>query len=82
MFLPPEYVWFEPVLIASVVVFVVSWIGNSIFFGNRFANALVTALVFAAVFGAITYFGYGSVSMKVTTEQSQSAPAKVQPLGQ
>lgn len=76
MFLPSEYVWFEPVLIASIVVFVVSWIGNTIFFGNKFANALITAIVFGGIFGAIVYFGYGSISMSVTTTQSESAPAK------
>lgn len=57
MFLPPEYYWLEPVLVAAAVVFVVDLIGNVLVFGNRFANALVTALVFAVIFGALANFG-------------------------
>ena len=77
MFLPVEYVWFEPVLIAAVVVFVVSWIGNSLIFSNRLANALATAIVFALIFGTIVYFGYGNISMSVTTEPSPTAPGQL-----
>jgi hypothetical protein len=76
MFLPSNYLWFEPVLIAAIVVFVVSWIGNSILFNNRFANALVTSIVFAVIFGAIAYFGFGSVSMTASPTPSAAAPAK------
>jgi hypothetical protein len=76
MFLPSNYLWFEPVLIAAIVVFVVSWIGNSILFNNRFANALVTSIVFAVIFGAIAYFGFGSVSMTASPTPSASAPAQ------
>ncbi len=54
-FLPPDYSWLEPVLIASAVVFVVDLIGNVLSFSNRFVNALVTAIVFAAIFGGLTY---------------------------
>ena len=36
MFLPPQYAWFEPVLIASIVVFVIDLIGGSFAFGNKF----------------------------------------------
>ena len=75
MFLPPQYAWFEPVLIASIVVFVIDLIGGSIALGNRFLSALVSALLFAGVFGALVYFGYGSVSMSVTTTPSATAPA-------
>lgn len=75
MFLPPQYAWFEPVLIASIVVFVIDLIGGSIALGNRFLSALVSALLFACVFGALVYFGYGSVSMSVTTTPSATAPA-------
>jgi hypothetical protein len=39
MFLPPQYVWFEPVLIASIVVFIIDLIGNSITFSNRYSEA-------------------------------------------
>ena len=76
MFLPPQYLWLEPVIIAAVVVFVIDLIGNAISFSNRFANALVTAVVFAVVFGALVYFGYGNISMSVSTSPSVLAPAK------
>jgi hypothetical protein len=58
MFLPPEFNWLEPVLIAAAVVFVVDLIGNMISFSNRFVNALVTALVFAVIFGTLSYMAY------------------------
>jgi len=76
MFLPPQYAWFEPVLIASIVVFVIDLVGNSISFGNRFIGALASAIVFALVFGALVYFGYGSVSMSVATTPTPNAPAQ------
>jgi hypothetical protein len=75
MLLPPQYAWFEPVLIASAVVFVIDLIGNSITFSSRFISALVSAILFAIVFGALVYFGYGSVSMSVATTPSANAPA-------
>ena len=78
MFLPAQYAWFEPVLIAAVVVFIIDLIGNSIGFGNRYLSALMSAIVFALVFGALVYFGYGNVSMSVTTTPSTTAPAKAQ----
>ncbi|MGE0024011.1 MAG: hypothetical protein AB7S70_10320 [Hyphomicrobium sp.] len=53
MFLPSEYSYFEPVLIAAGVVFVIGLIGNVLSFSNRFVNALVTAIVFAVVFGVL-----------------------------
>ncbi len=53
MFLPPDYLWLEPVLIAAVVVFVISLIGNALAFGSRVTNAFVTALVLAVVFGGL-----------------------------
>ena len=46
MLLPLQYAWFEPVLIASIVVFVIDLIGNSITFSNRYMSyrqILVTA---------------------------------------
>jgi hypothetical protein len=76
MFLPAQYAWFEPVLVAAVVVFVIDLVGNTIGFGNRFLSALMSAILFALVFGALVYFGYGSVSMSVTTTPSASAPAQ------
>ena len=78
MMLPAQYVWFEPVLIASVVVFIIDLIGNSFAFGNRYVGALVSAILFALVFGALVYFGYGNVSMSVTTTPSTTAPAQTQ----
>jgi hypothetical protein len=72
--LPAQYAWFEPVLIASIVVFVISWIGNILIFSNRFLNALATAIVFAGVFGAMTYYGYGGVRMTVQQTPDASAP--------
>lgn len=76
--LPVQYAWFEPVLIASVVVFIIDLIGNSFAFGNRYVGALVSAILFALVFGALVYFGYGNVSMSVTTTPSTTAPAQTQ----
>jgi len=78
MMLPAQYVWFEPVLIASVVVFIIDLIGNSFAFGNRFVGALVSSFLFALVFGALVYFGYGNVSMSVTTTPNATAPAQTQ----
>ena len=63
MLLPTRYGWFEPVLVAAIVVFVIDLIGNSITFFNRYVSALVSAIVFAAVFGGLVYFGVGSVSV-------------------
>ena len=60
MLLPVQYAWFEPVLIATIVVFIIDLVGNSIGFGNRFLSALMSALLFALVFGTLVYFGYGS----------------------
>jgi len=78
MFLPAQYAWFEPVLVAAVVVFIIDLVGNTIGFGNRFLSALMSAIVFALVFGALVYFGYGSVSMSVTSTPSATAPAQTQ----
>lgn len=76
MLLPAQYAWFEPVLIATIVVFIIVLVGNAIGFGNRLLGALMSAIVFAVVFGALVYFGYGSVSMSVTTTPSTTAPAQ------
>jgi hypothetical protein len=75
MFLPPEYLWLEPVIIAAIVVFVIALIGNTLAFGSRGVNAFVTAVVFALVFGSLVYFGYGNISMTVSTAPSATAPA-------
>ncbi len=78
MFLPEEYLWLEPVLIASVVVFFVDWIGNTITFSNRLINALVTSVIFGLIFGALVYFGYGNIEVSVSTTPSPDAPASIQ----
>ena len=76
MFLPPQYLWLEPVLIAAAIVFVIDLVGNTIAFGSRVTNALATAVVFAIVFGSLVYFGYGNISMSVSTTPSATSPSK------
>lgn len=61
MFLPTEFVWLEPVLIAAGVVFVIGLIGNALSFSNRFVNALVTAIVFAVIFGVLYHLSHAEV---------------------
>ena len=78
MLLPAQYAWFEPVLVASIVVFIIDLVGASISFGNRYLSALMSAIVFGLVFGGLVYFGYGNVSMSVTTTPSATAPAQAQ----
>ena len=79
MFLPAQYLWLEPVIIAAIVVFVIDLVGNAISFSNRFANALVTAVVFGIVFGALVYFGYGNISMTLRTTPSATADDRLPP---
>ncbi|MFM9847089.1 MAG: hypothetical protein ACKVP3_08005 [Hyphomicrobiaceae bacterium] len=74
MFLPGEYLWLEPVIVAAVVVFVIDLIGNMLVFGSRVVNAFVTAVLFTLVFGSLVYFGYGNVSMTVSATPSAAAP--------
>jgi hypothetical protein len=62
-----QYSFLEPVIIASLVVFVVDLIGNIVSFSNRLVNALVTAIIFGLIFGALTYYGYGGVAMDLPT---------------
>lgn len=78
MFLPSEYTWFEPVLLASIVVFIIDLVGSSFAFGSRSLGALLSALLFAVVFGALVYYGYGNVSMSLTTTPNKDAPAQTQ----
>ena len=72
--MPPQYAWFEPVLIAAVIVFIIDSVGNIIEFNNRFVNALVTAILFAIVFGALVYFGYGNIAVSGTPTAPAPAP--------
>jgi hypothetical protein len=80
MLLPTEYAWFEPVLFAAVIVFVINVIGSMIVFSRRpVLNALASAIVFAAIFGVLVYYGYGRVEMSVSTTPEPTAPAQTSP---
>ena len=50
MLLPVQYAWFEPVLIATIVVFIIDLIGYSIGFGNRFLSAFMALAASATMF--------------------------------
>jgi hypothetical protein len=56
-------------------VFVIDLIGNTLAFGSRVANARATSVVFAPVLGALVYYGWGNISMSVSTTPSVTAPA-------
>lgn len=74
-FMPDDLIWLEPVLIATVLVLIVGFIGNMLAFKNRFINAVVTALIFLVIFGAVTYFGYGAVEVDLPAISSGDVPA-------
>ena len=76
MFLPDQYFWLEPVILAAVVVFFVDLLANMLSFSNRYVNALVTALLFTAIFGSLVYLGYGKIQISIQTTPSATAPAK------
>ena len=77
MFLPTAYAWFEPVLIAAIIVFLIDVVGSTIVFSRRpVLNALASAVVFAAIFGVLVYYGYGRVEMSVSTTPEPTAPAQ------
>ncbi len=69
MFLPAEYIWLEPVIVAAIIVFLVDLVGNSLAYRGRFVNAIMTAVVFFVVFGALAYFGLGK--LEVSTDVAQ-----------
>jgi hypothetical protein len=78
MLLPQEYAWFEPVLLASIIVFIIDVIGSTIVFSSRpVLNA--SAIVFAIIFGFLVYYGYGKVEMSVSTKPQPNAPAQSPP---
>jgi uncharacterized membrane protein len=80
MLLPTEYAWFEPVLIAAIIVFVIDVIGSMLVFSGRpVLNALASAIVFAVIFGVLVYYGYGRVEMSVSTTPEPTAPAQTPP---
>jgi hypothetical protein len=77
MILPSEYAWFEPVLIAAIIVFIIDAIGSTIVFSRRpVLNALASAILFAVIFGVLVYYGYGRVEMSVSTTPEPGAPAQ------
>jgi uncharacterized membrane protein len=79
MLLPSEYAWFEPVLIAAIIVFVIDVLGSTLVFSSRpVLNALASAMLFALIFGFLVYYGYGRVEMTVTTTPAPTAPAQTQ----
>ena len=65
--LPPEYSWLQPIIVASIVVFFVSWIANAIFSANDFLNALLTALIFGLIFAGLVYSGMGGIEISIDT---------------
>jgi ribose/xylose/arabinose/galactoside ABC-type transport system permease subunit len=65
--LPPEYSWLQPIIVASIVVFFVSWIANAIFSANDFLNALLTAIIFGLIFSGLVYFGMGGIEISIDT---------------
>ena len=77
--LPPQYAWFEPVLIAALIVFAINILGTTMVFSRRpLLNALASALLFALIFGVLVFYGYGKVELTVSTTPTPSAPAKTQ----
>ena len=76
MFLPPQYAWFGPVVIASLVVFVFDLVGTSMTFNNHHISALMSALVSTVVFSGLSYSGLGSVSMSIKAPTSFPFPSK------
>jgi len=50
-----QQTWFQMVLMAAAMVFVIDLVANIISFNNRFTSALVTAVVFAVLYGILFY---------------------------
>ena len=60
MYLPPQYFWLEPVLLAAAVVFVVDLISNTITFSNRGATFSSSFLIrFSAACRFVGLFNSG-----------------------
>lgn len=74
MFMPPEFSWLEPVIVASIIVFFVDLIGNMLSFSNRILNALTTALVFLVIFGTLSYVAFREGNLPPVPSISQPAP--------
>jgi hypothetical protein len=80
MLLPPEYDWFEPVVFAALIVFLISWAGSTLVFSGRpLLNALASAVLFALIFGLLVYYGYGKVEITVSTTRLPPVPAAAKP---
>jgi hypothetical protein len=78
MILPAEYSWFEPVLLAALIVFAINIVGSMLVFSRRpVLNAFASALMFALIFGVLVYYGYGRVEMTVSTKPDPNAPVAV-----
>jgi hypothetical protein len=78
MILPSEYVWFEPVLFAALIILGINFLGGMLVFSRRPAlNAFASAFLFAVIFGALVYYGYGRVDMAISTAPDPDAPAVV-----
>ena len=76
MILPSEYIWFEPVLFAALIVLGINFLSGMLVFSRRPAlNAFAAAFLFAVIFGALAYYGYGRVDMMVSTVPDPDAPA-------
>ena len=74
MFMPPDYLWLEPVIVAAIIVFFVDLIGNMLSFSNRIMNALTTALVFLVIFGTLSYVAYREGNLPAVPSISIPAP--------
>jgi TRAP-type C4-dicarboxylate transport system permease small subunit len=72
MFLPDDYVWIEPVIVAAIIVFAVDLVGNSLAYGGRLVNALATAAVFLVIFAALAYFGLGKLELSTDAAELPS----------
>lgn len=70
-----QYAYLEPVIIASIVVFVVDLVGNILSFSNRIVNALVTAIIFGVIFGLLSANGLGGVNVSLPDASAITQPA-------
>jgi hypothetical protein len=75
MILPSEYIWFEPVLFAALIILGINFLASMLVFSRRpVLNAFGSAFLFAVIFGALVYSGYGRVDMMVSTVPDPDAP--------
>lgn len=62
-FLPAQYIWLQPVIVAAIIVFIIDLIGNTLTFSSRLGNALATAIVFFIAFAILVYLGLGGFNV-------------------